>query len=64
MFALSAVSGLGFGIMSSLISYIAVLAESAGPGLLANSSCAPLSTYYVLGTIEYVDRSLADGACL
>lgn len=35
--------------MSSLISYVSMLAESAGPGVIMSPSCPSLSHYYVLG---------------
>ena len=45
----SPAAGLGFGAMSSLMSYIGVLAEAPGPGLLYAASCPNLSLSYLLG---------------
>jgi len=41
------VSGLGFGIVSSLIMYIRVLTESIGPGYLQCPSCPSVSLFFI-----------------
>jgi len=43
----SFVSGLGFGIVSSLIMYIRVLTESIGPGYLQCPSCPSVSLFFI-----------------
>jgi len=61
--AMFTAAGLGFGAMSSLISYIAVLAETTGPGLLYAPTCPGLSLSYILGRLSAGGRAPCIIAC-
>lgn len=47
------VTGLGFGIMSGLTSYISQLAESSGPAILPCNSCPGTDVFFIGGMISY-----------
>jgi anterior pharynx defective protein 1 len=42
-------AGLGFGLMFGVISYITLLVQSLGPGVLMCNSCPNMSLYFVSG---------------
>ncbi|KAF9970116.1 hypothetical protein BGZ73_007276 [Actinomortierella ambigua] len=41
--------GLGFGIMSGSISYITMLVQTIGPGVIMCPSCPSISLYFISG---------------
>ena len=42
-------AGFGFGIMSSLVSFISPLAESVSPGILSCESCPRVDVTFIAG---------------
>lgn len=44
-------SGLGFGLISGMVSYVSLLSSAWGPGQLFLPSCPQVSLYYIAGTI-------------
>lgn len=48
--SLLVVSGMGFGMMSGVTSYIRSLAESSGPGVMQCESCPSADVFFIGGT--------------